>query len=275
MPGAPAGPAGRSLAPLQGDLVREIARMLPTQYWVAVVVFAFGLVLGLLVWRLNRAILTRAGVPEAIEGTAFERTAREFGTTTVDIVASLSALFVVIVSTVVAFAVADVAGAAIFSTGVASFLLRAFLAALIVIGGVLVGDKAELLVSERLRSVKIPEASVIPTIAKYTVFYLAALLALAQIGVDVLVLVLLFGVYAFALVLFGAIALKDLLTCGAAGMYLLLSEPYGIGDEVRIGDTRGIVQEIDVFVTRVESDDEEFVVPNRKALRDGIVRIRD
>jgi small-conductance mechanosensitive channel len=74
---------------------------------------------------------------------------------------------------------------------------------------------------------------------------------------------------------FGALAFGDMLASAAAGMYLLLEEPYGIGDEVQIGDRRGIVQETQILVTYVESDDEVHVVPNRLVFRDGIVRYRD
>ena len=258
------------VGPLEGTL-----RVVSIDVWVALAVSVLGLVLGYLVLRLNLVILRRADVPAAVEGTTFERSARRFGTTTVDIVATLSAAFVVVVSVVVALAVADVATAAILSTGITQFLVRTFLGVLMLIGGVLLGDKLELVVSERLRSVKLPEATVVPTTVKYTVFYVVGLLALGQIGIDVIVLILLFGVYAFALVLFAVVALKDLLACGAAGMYLLLAEPYGIGDEVQIGETRGIVQEVDVFVTHVESEREEFIVPNRTALEEGIVRVRE
>jgi small-conductance mechanosensitive channel len=54
-----------------------------------------------------------------------------------------------------------------------------------------------------------------------------------------------------------------------------LTEPYTIGDEVEIADNRGIVQEMDVFVTYVEDDGEEYMIPNRKVLRDGAMRVRE
>jgi len=56
---------------------------------------------------------------------------------------------------------------------------------------------------------------------------------------------------------------------------LLLNQPYGIGDEVRIGDQTGIVQEVDLFVTKIEDDSEEYIVPNRKIFENGIIRMRD
>jgi len=103
----------------------------------------------------------------------------------------------------------------------------------------------------------------------------AVLIALSQLGVATLALVVLLAAYLFALVLLGGIALSDLLKSGAAGSYLLLNQPYAIGDEVQIGDARGIVQEVNLFVTHVENDGEEFIVPNSTVFEKGVVRIRE
>jgi hypothetical protein len=32
---------------------------------------------------------------------------------------------------------------------------------------------------------------------------------------------------------------------------------------------------VDVFVTRIESDGREFILPNRQVFKNGIVRVRD
>jgi small-conductance mechanosensitive channel len=43
---------------------------------------------------------------------------------------------------------------------------------------------------------------------------------------------------------------------------------------VRIDGDGGVVQEVDLFVTHVESDGEEYIIPNAKVFREGIVRVR-
>jgi len=73
---------------------------------------------------------------------------------------------------------------------------------------------------------------------------------------------------------FAVVALWDFLRSGAAGVYLLLEQPYSIGDRVTIADSTGVVQEVDLFVTRIEDDDVEYVVPNRTVLREGVARER-
>jgi small-conductance mechanosensitive channel len=256
-------------------LLTEFAGTVPDRVWLALLVLVIGLVAAYLVGVINRRLLTRAGVPEAIEGTAFERTVREFDTSTVRILAQLSSYFIVAVAVIVALSVAEVNYLDRFWSSVASFLPRLFVAAVVMIVGVVVGDKADLIVTERLRGVKLPEANVLPPVVKYSVVYVAALIALGQVGVQTLALVVLLAAYAFAVVLFAALATKDLVASAAAGVFLLLREPYGIGDEVKVAGERGIVQEVDLFVTHIEADGEDHVIPNHSVFRDGIVLIRD
>jgi len=245
------------------------------QYVLALLILAVGLAAGTLIGRLNERLLTAAGVPEAVERTPFERTAQSLGTDTVALVSRLSSWFIYGVVVLIALNVADLLSAQLFWSGVLSFIPDLFIAILVFIVGFVVADKAELVVGERLRSVKLPEVGVIPRLVKYTIVFLAALIAFGQVGVAIEALYILLAAYVFAVILFGAVAFWDLLRSSAAGVYLLLNQPYGIGDEVRVGDDRGIVQEVDVFVTRIENDGEEYIVPNSRVFEQGVVRIRD
>lgn len=254
--------------------VDELLAQVPERLTFAAAIIVVGLVAGYLVNRINRRLLVRAGVPEAVEGTAFERTVRSVGSSTVAIIGELSMWFVVGVAVLAALSVANIRYLERFLAGMTGLLPKLFIAVIVLIVGVVVADKTALVVSERLKGVKVPQVGVIPSLVKYTVVYVAALIALGQVGVVTSALLVLLAVYAFALVLFSGLALRDLLSSGAAGMYLLLNQPYGIGDEVAIGDDRGIVQEVTVFVTRIETDDAERVVPNRRVLEHGVVRYR-
>lgn len=256
------------------SVLSDYAASVPDRIWLALIVFVIGFVLAYVFGVINRRILTRAGVPDVIEGTAFERTAREFDTSTVRILAKLSTYFIILVTVIIALSIADVRYLEQFWSAVAVFLPRVFIAVIVLIVGVVVGDKAELLVTERLRGVKLPELGVLPPLVKYSIMFVAALIALGQVGVQTLALIVLLAAYAFAIVLFAALAMKDLVASGAAGVFLLLREPYSVGDEVRVADQRGIVQEVDLFVTHIEADGEEHVVPNHSVFRDGIVLIR-
>ncbi|WP_415382469.1 mechanosensitive ion channel domain-containing protein [Halosimplex sp. TS25] len=241
----------------------------------SIAILLFGVVFSYLVWRWTRTLLKRAGVGETVEGTPFERTARGFGTSTVGIISNIAAIFVYVLAIILAVNVARLGNPDVFWTRFTGYLPSLFIAALALIIGLVVGDQAKLYVSERLRSIKLPEVSVIPELVKYSVFYVAILIALGQLGVEIAALLVLLAVYAFSLVVLALVAFWDMLRSGAAGIYLLLTEPYSIGDRVRIDDNEGIVQEVDMFTTRIESDGEEYIVPNRSVFESGIVRIRD
>ena len=246
----------------------------PTRVWFALVVVAMGVVVAFIISRLTRRLLVRIGIPSYIEGTSFERSVRNFGTTTVSVVSRLLFLFIVGVSVLVALSIVEISYADRFWNDVAGYLPSLFVALLVVIVGTVVGDKVELMVAERLRGVKLPETNLLPLLAKYTVFFITALIALSQLGIATLALIVLLAAYLLAVIVFGAVAAHDLLAAGAAGTYLLLNQPYSIGDEIRVGDTQGIVQEVGLFVTHIETDDREHVVPNRLVLKEGVVRIR-
>ena len=242
---------------------------------VSVAVLILGVVVAYLAWSWTHAILDRMGIPDAVEGTPFERSAQGLGTSTAGIIAQLTALFVYVGMVVVALQIAQLLEVQTFWSQITGYLPGLFIAALALIVGLIGGDKAKLYISERLRSIKLPEAELLPILVKYSVLYIAALVALAQIGVATTALLILLGAYSFGLIVLSSLALKDLLAAGAAGVFLLLNQPYTIGDRVRIDDQEGIVQEIDMFVTHVENDDTEFIVPNQKVFRDGVVRVRE
>jgi small-conductance mechanosensitive channel len=256
------------------DLIRTLFSPQGT-FIISLLVLSLGLLVGFLVWRASRRFMTEVGVPETVEGTPFERTARSLGTSTVGIVSNLAALFVYIIAITVALNIAQLVDPEAYWTRFTAFLPNLFIAVFAVIIGIIAGDKAKLVVSERLRSVKMPEATLLPELVKYSIFFLAVLIALSQLGVDTTALLILLAAYAFGIVFIAGLALKDLLAASAAGLYVLLSEPYSIGDEVIIGDQRGIVQEVDMLVTRVESDGKEHIIPNQQVMRDGIVRVRN
>ncbi len=256
------------------DAVRRVLAGVSTRLWLAGVVFVAGVVVAVSLGRLTAGALRRLGAPEAVEGTAFDRTTRRFDATAVGIVSRIVTYGSVVVAGFAALSVAGTRAATQFWTSVAEFLPSVFVALLILLVGLIVGDKVELVVAERLKGVKLPQTGVIPTTIKYSVFYVAVLVALSQVGVQTLSLVVLLAAYVVAVVVVGVVAFHTLLTSAAAGVYLLLNQPYVIGDQVRIAGHRGIVQEVDLLVTHVESDDEEYILPNALVFREGVVRVR-
>jgi small-conductance mechanosensitive channel len=248
---------------------------IPNRFWIAAAVLILGGALGFLVGIFNQRLLSQAGVDGAVEGTAFERTAQNFGTSTVSIMGWLSALFVLGVTVLVALNVAQIRYAGPFWSGVAGFVPQLFVAVIVVVVGLVLGDKAEVLVSEWLRGVKLPESSALPRGVKWSIYYIVGLVALSQVGVATTALLVLLGAYALGLIVVAAVALRQLLPAGTAGIYVILEQPYGIGDRVEVDGREGIVQEVNVFVTVVETDGREHVVPNHQVMDEGVVRVRE
>lgn len=239
------------------------------------VVLVIGVTIGYVFGRVFARVMRAAGVPEAVEGTPFERSAQSLGTDTVSIVARLASWFIYGVSILVAINVASVFRANFLWLEVTAFIPQLFIATLVVIVGFVVADKAELVVSERTRGVKLPEVAILPKMVKYSVLFVALLVALSQVGVSTLALIVLLAAYLFAVIFIGGLAFRDLLRAGATGIYILLNEPYSIGDEIQVGDYEGIVQGVDVFTTRIEGENEEMVFPNHLVFERGVTRARD
>ncbi len=237
-------------------------------------VLVIGLIAGFLVGRFARRMMIAIGLPRAVEGTTFERAAQRLGTSTVSLIATLVTLFIYLATIAAALELANLLETRLSLIAFAGYLPQVFVAIIVVIVGLVAGDKAEVATRERLKSVKLTEVNLLPLAVKYSVYYIAALVALAELGLAIGALLVMLGGYLFAVVVFGGLALKDVLAAGASGVYLLLTQPYGIGDEVRIDGHRGIVQEVDVFVTTIESNSEEFIVPNHLVFRAGVVRYR-
>lgn len=240
----------------------------------ALAVFAGVVILGYVFGQLAKQLLTAVGINETVEGTAFERTAQGLGSSTVSVISRLSSWFVYGVGALLALYVTGFLELDQLFGEIARLLPRLFIALFVIILGILAGDKIELLIDERLRSIKFPEVGLISTIAKYSVIYVAVLIAVGQLGLATTALQILLAVYVFGLVFLGGIACRDLLASGAAGLYLFLNQPYGIGDRVKIGDRTGVVQEVELFITRIEDNGTEYIVPNRTVFEEGASKRR-
>ncbi|MDZ7746182.1 MAG: mechanosensitive ion channel [Halobacteriales archaeon] len=243
--------------------------------FIGIIALVLGVFAGILTRRYVWRLLRRFDVPPAVEGTPFDRTARNFGTSTVGVLANLCGLFVLVLGTIIALQLVNAPTQSILTDRLSRFFRQLFIAAIVLIAGVIAGDKLELYLREQLRSIKLPEVNLLPAAVKYSVFYVAGLIALAQVGVATLPLLILLGAYAFGVVFIGGLATKPLLAAGTAGIYLLLTEPYAIGDEVELSGRRGIVQEVDLFVTRLDAESEEFTIPNNQVFAGSIVVVRD
>jgi small-conductance mechanosensitive channel len=253
-----------------GALIQEHLRLL-----LAIGLAVLGILVGHLVGRLSRHVLHAFGMDEMVEGTSFERTAQSLNTSTVALIGGMFTWFVIGAFVVIALQYLRVLEPDFLLMGVGSFVPRVFVAIIALLLGLILADKSELFVAESLHGIKLPAIAIVPRLVRYTIVFLTLLVVLSQLGVATGALLILLATYFLALIVGAAVAFRDLLASGAAGTYLLLEQPFGIGDEVVIGNRQGVVQEVDAFVTHIEDDGREYLVPNRVIFQEGVARIRD
>lgn len=243
----------------------------PITLALAGVVLLVGLVVGYIVRRVLVGVGRSTGVDDFVEGTTFERVADSFGTSTVGIVATTAEWFVYASAVFVA---ADILRFNLFDQAIfvriTSYVPNVVAAFFIIVFGAILADKAAILVSERLESVNVSEIGVLPTVVRYSVIFLAVLMALSQLRVSTLALYILFAAYLFGVVALALVALRVVLPSAVSGLYLISSHQYGVGDTVRVGEVEGVVQEVDLLTTRIDDGDHEHVVPNSEVFEKGI-----
>lgn len=100
-----------------------------------------------------------------------------------------------------------------------------------------------------------------------SVVTIAVLIALTILGIDIGSLVAGLGLTSLAI----GFALRDILENTSAGILLSFSQPFTVGDWIRVGTDEGIVLDISVRATKIKtSDGTEVYLPNR-AIYGGVL----
>lgn len=243
----------------------------PTTLAVVGLILLAGLVVGYVVRRVLVGVGRSTGVDDFVEGTTFERVAESFGTSTVGIVATTAEWFVYASAVFVGLDVLrfDPFDQTIL-VRITNYVPNVVAAFFVVVFGAILGDKAAVLVSERLDGINVSEVGILPSVVRYSVIFLALLMALSQLGVSTVALYILLAAYLFGAVVFSTVALRVVLPSAVSGLYIISTHQYGVGDNVRIGEVEGVVQEVDFLTTRVDDGDREHVVPNREVFEKGV-----
>ncbi|MCX6161743.1 MAG: mechanosensitive ion channel [Ignavibacteriae bacterium] len=124
--------------------------------------------------------------------------------------------------------------------------------------------------SAAMQKTKINEtlAPFLKNIIYYVILSLVVLAALNEIGIETTSFIAIMGAAGLAV----GLALQGSLANFSAGVMLILFHPFKVGDEVEAGGASGIVKEIQIFSTIMESSDNKtIIVPNAKITTDKIV----
>ena len=111
-------------------------------------------------------------------------------------------------------------------------------------------------------------ASFAKNIIYYGMLVFVAIAALNKIGIETNSFVAIIGAAGLAV----GLALQGSLANFAAGVMLILFQPFKVGDEVEAGGAGGMVKEIQIFSTVIDTKDQKtIIVPNAKITADKIV----
>lgn len=93
---------------------------------------------------------------------------------------------------------------------------------------------------------------------KIVIILVGLIIALGTLGINVTAMITGLGLTGFAL----GFALKDALSNILAGILILFYQPFRCGDRIKISGCEGVVKNINLRYTVLESGDEEFLIPN-------------
>jgi len=93
------------------------------------------------------------------------------------------------------------------------------------------------------------------------------LTALGTIGVDVSALVAGLGMTTFAV----AFALQDIISNVLSGLLILMYRPFRRGNWIRVGAHEGVVTDIDLRYTTLQTETQRILVPNATLFKESIV----
>ena len=66
-------------------------------------------------------------------------------------------------------------------------------------------------------------------------------------------------------------ALQGSLANFAAGVMIILFQPFEVGDTIEVGGSKGVVEEIQMFNTLLIVEDRRIIIPNAKITSDKVI----
>ena len=103
----------------------------------------------------------------------------------------------------------------------------------------------------------------------WLLYAMGLILVLENIGINAGLLVSTFGITGLTI----GLAVKDIVSNIAAGILILIYQPFSKGDYIKIKDFEGTVKSINIRHTKLEKDGFTVIVPN-KILYSGVVAIK-
>jgi small conductance mechanosensitive channel len=143
------------------------------------------------------------------------------------------------------------------------FAPRLLVAVLILVAGFYAGRWAGRALLRALSHARLepPVRALLVRITEVLVLLVFAIMALQNLGVELLPLIAGLGIAGAGV----ALAMQGVLGNGIAGLMIMLSRPFNVGDYISIAGEQGAVEDITLFNTTLgHADQSKVVIPNRK-----------
>ena len=140
---------------------------------------------------------------------------------------------------------------------------KVFVAILIIVAGVFVGRWVGKAMARGLRKfdLEAPVRELLVRVVKIIILGMFAIMALQNLGVELLPLIAGIGVAGAGI----ALAMQGVLSNVVAGLTIIFTRPFRIGEYISISGVEGTVENIGVFKTTLNhADMSKVVIPNRK-----------
>lgn len=143
--------------------------------------------------------------------------------------------------------------------------MRLFLAIVIILIGFWLGKSLARLILKvcEKRELDVTLARFFAGFTKLIIIALAIIMALSKAGIEITPFIALLGASAFGL----SLAVQGPISNYGAGIVLIVTRPFKVGDTLSVSGQSGIVDHIALGNTQlVNEDDEKITIPNRKVL---------
>jgi small conductance mechanosensitive channel len=143
------------------------------------------------------------------------------------------------------------------------FAPKLLVAVLILVAGFYAGRWAGRALLRALSHARLepPVRALLGRITEVLVLAVFAIMALQNLGVELLPLIAGLGIAGAGV----ALAMQGVLGNGVAGFMIMLSRPFTVGDYISIAGEQGVVEDITLFNTTLgHADQSKVVIPNRK-----------
>ena len=119
-----------------------------------------------------------------------------------------------------------------------------------------------------LRNLDITLSRFFGNMTKFLIVVIVVIITLSNFGIDIAPLVALAGASAFGL----SFALVGPLSNYGAGMVIIMTRPFVVGDTIEVRGVSGVTEEVTLSTTTlIGEDDERIIIPNRQIVGEVLV----